>query len=160
MRRLGLWTEMRASAVAALAALLALPCFAGPAFAQAEEPGIQIDWEVKNRFRLFKRSADFQRHVAAARAGNQLAAEHQLEGAAGARGWAQDILPHLCINVAGALLETCERDGERESYLAPKTHPIVVRLTGAVPPDATCNWSFDDGTIPPKQVNAPCSEIV
>ena len=25
-------------------------------------------------------------------------------------------------------------------------------------PAPTCNWSFDDGTIPPKQVNAPCDE--
>ncbi len=96
----------------------------------------------------------------AARAGSQLAAEHQLESATGGRGWAQDILPHLCVNAAGFLLETCERDGERENYLAPKTHPIVARLTGAVPQGATCNWSFDDGTIPPKQVNAPCSETV
>ena len=96
----------------------------------------------------------------AARAGSQLAAEHQLESAIGGRGWAQDILPHLCVNAAGFLLETCDRDGERENYLAPKTHPVVVRLTGAVPQGATCNWSFDDGTIPPKQVNAPCSETV
>jgi lysophospholipase L1-like esterase len=160
MRRLELWTEMRAVAVAAFAAFLAFPSVAGPAFAQSEEPGIHIDWEVKNRFRLFKRGADFQRHVAAARAGGQLSAEHQLESAAGGRGWAQDILPHLCVNAAGVLLETCERDGERENYLTPKTHPIVVRLIGAVPPGATCNWSFDDGTIPPKQVNAPCTETV
>ena len=160
MRRLELWTEMRALAVAALAALVVSPSSVGPGFAQTEEPGIHIDWEVKNRFRLFKRSSDFQRHVAAARAGNQFAAEHQLESLTGGRGWAQEILPHLCVNAAGTLLETCERDGERENYLAPKTHPVVVRLTGAVPPGATCNWSFDDGTIPPKQVNAPCTETV
>ena len=29
-----------------------------------------------------------------------------------------------------------------------------------MPPGATCNWSFDDGTIPPKQVNAPCAQPV
>ena len=160
MRRLELWTEMRAPAAAAFAALVAFPCFGGPAFAQSEAPGLSIDWEVKNRFRLFKRGSDFQRHATAARAGSQLAAEHQLESATGGRGWAQDILPHLCVNAAGFLLETCERDGERENYLAPKTHPVIARLTGAVPQGATCNWSFDDGTIPPKQVNAPCSEAV
>ncbi|HEY5965042.1 MAG TPA: hypothetical protein VIU42_13580, partial [Xanthobacteraceae bacterium] len=93
MRRLELWTEMRAPAVAAFAALVAFPCFGGPAFAQSEAPGLSIDWEVKNRFRLFKRGADFQRHATAARAGSQLAAEHQLESATGGRGWAQDILP-------------------------------------------------------------------
>ena len=48
------------------------------------------------------------------------------------------------------MLDTCDRDGERENYLAPKTHLVVVRLAGAVPPGATCNWSFDDGTIPPQ----------
>ena len=47
-----------------------------------------------------------------------------------------------------------------ENYLAPKTTAVVVRLTGAVPAGATCNWSFDDGTIPPQQVNAACSEAV
>ena len=96
----------------------------------------------------------------AARAGSLLAAEHQLESATDGRGWAQDILPTPVRRRRRRLLETCERDGERENYLAPKTHPVVVRLTGAVPHGATCNWSFDDGTIPPKQVNAPCSEAV
>ena len=61
-----------------------------------------------------------------------------------------DVVDHLCVDAAGALLDTCERDGERENYLAPKTHRVVVRLTGAVPAGATCNWSFDDGTIPPQ----------
>ena len=110
--------------------------------------------------RLFRRDADFQRHVIASRAGGQLAAEHLLERGTEGRGWAEDVVEHLCVNVAGALLETCERDGERENYLAPKTHLVVARLSGAVPPGATCNWSFDDGTIPPKQVNAPCTQLV
>ena len=57
-------------------------------------------------------------------------------------------------------METCDRDGERENYLAPKSHLVVARLTGPVPPGAVCNWSFDDGTIPPKQVNAPCQQPV
>src|SRR5690606_35164565 len=104
--------------------------------------------------------ADFQRHVTASGAGSLLAAEHWLQRQAGARGWAQEMVEHLCINAAGVLQQTCERDGERESYLAPKSHLIVAHLRGAVPPDAICNWSFDDGTIPPKQVNAPCSQPV
>jgi lysophospholipase L1-like esterase len=135
--------------------------------AQPVEPGasppsdaITIEWEVQNRFRLFRRDADFQLHVAASRAGSQLAAEHLLERNNAGRGWAQNEVDHLCVNVAGAILDTCDRDGEKESYLAPKTHPVVARLAGAVPPGATCNWSFDDGTIPPKQVNAPCSAPV
>jgi lysophospholipase L1-like esterase len=152
---------MRAPVLAALAALLlAISGFTGPAFAQTEEAGIRIEWEVKNRFRLFRREVDFQRHVRAGRAGSLLAAEHQLETATGGRGWAQAILPYLCVNAAGALLETCDRDGERENYLAPKSHLVTVRLAGTVPPGATCNWSFDDGTIPPKQVNGACADPV
>ena len=151
---------MRAPVLAAFAALLATLSFAEPAVAQTEEAGIRIEWEVKNRFRLFRRETDFQRHVRAARAGGVLAAERQLETATGGRGWAQAILPYLCVNPAGALLETCERDGERENYLAPKSHLIAVHLSGAVPPGATCNWSFDDGTIPPKQLNGACADLV
>ena len=138
----------------------AIAQFGAPATPQAGEPGIDIDWEVKSRFRLFKREADFERHVAASRAGSELAVEHLLERGTEGGGWAQREVDQLCVNAAGALLDTCERDGERESYLAPKTHRVVARLTGAVPPNSTCNWSFDDGTVPPKQVNAPCSQAV
>jgi hypothetical protein len=168
---------MRPTSSAATAALLAvlMLCagFGRPAAAQAPAPaapppadavvtdnGMTISWEVRNRFRLFRREADFQRHVTAERAGSQFAAEHYLEREVGGRGWAQNEVEHLCVNPAGAVLDTCERDGERENYLAPKTHLVVARLMGAVPPGATCNWSFDDGTIPPKQVNAPCSQPV
>ena len=51
-------------------------------------------------------------------------------------------------------------DGERENYLAPQDHRVVVRLTGPAPGDAACNWSFDDGTIPPQQAKTPCAEEV
>jgi hypothetical protein len=162
---------MRPMPHAVLAALLAafLSCagFGGRGIAQPidlgvaqPDSGIAIEWEVKSRFRLFRRESDFQRHVIASRAGNQLAAEHMLERDTGGRGWAQNQLEHLCVNPAGVLLETCDRDGERESYLGPKTHLVVARVVGAVPPGATCNWSFDDGTIPPKQANASCSQPV
>ena len=163
---------MRRTPLAASAALLAILLLGagfdsraraqstGPDAAAATDAGITVEWEVKNRFRLFRREADFQRHVIANRAGNQLAAEHLLERDTGGRGWAQNQVEHLCVNAAGLLLDTCDRDGERENYLAPKTHLVVARLTGAVPPGATCNWSFDDGTIPPKQANAPCSQPV
>jgi hypothetical protein len=155
---------MRAIALAIVAACLAAAGPQRPAAAQAPAPPpdgvVQIEWEVVNRFRLFRRDADFQRHVAAARAGGVLAAERQLQRETDGRGWAQDMLEHLCIDVTGALLETCERDGERENYLSPRTHRVVVRLTGPVPAGATCNWSFDDGTIPPQQVNAACTVAV
>jgi hypothetical protein len=152
---------------ALLAAFLSCADFGGRGIAQPidlgvaqPDSGIAIEWEVKSRFRLFRRESDFQRHVIASRAGNQLAAEHMLERDTGGRGWAQNQLEHLCVNPAGVLLETCDRDGERESYLGPKTHLVVARVVGAVPPGATCNWSFDDGTIPPKQANASCSQPV
>jgi hypothetical protein len=147
---------------AILAALTALTICAGPDFAAAQPGGdeMQIDWEVKNRFRLFRRDADFQHHVVANRTGSQLAAERWLSQATDGRGWAKDVVDHLCVDTAGNLLETCERDGERENYLVPQTHRVEVRLTGTVPADSTCNWSFDDGTIPPQQVNASCAEAV
>jgi lysophospholipase L1-like esterase len=163
---------MRAIALAALAAAFisagaidrAGAQTATPADTEATAPSgttnFRIVWEVKNRFRLFRRDTDFQRQVTASRAGSVLAAERWLEREAGGRGWAQSVVEHLCVSGVGTLLETCERDGERESYLAPKSHLIVVQLAGEVPPGATCNWSFDDGTIPPKQTNAPCSDAV
>jgi lysophospholipase L1-like esterase len=152
---------MRATAVAALAVLLICDGFGQPVAAQPTGGEIQIDWEVKNRFRLFRREADFQRHVVASRAGSQLAAEHWFNrNSNDGRGWAERMVDHLCVDTAGTLLQTCERDGERESYLAPNTHPVQARVTGAVPPGATCNWSFDDGTIPPQQVNATCADPV
>lgn len=156
---------MRAFALAAVAALLALAAPERRALAQEERlvpPGgeMRIEWQVRNRFRLFRMEADFQRHVAAHRAGGVLAAERLLARDTDGRGWAKDMLDHLCVDAAGGLVETCQRDGERENYLVPKDHAIVVRLTGAVPPDSTCNWSFDDGTIPPQQVNKACAEPV
>ena len=155
---------MRAIALAALAALFALSGLERRALAQPEplvsESDIRIDWEVRNRFRLFRSAADFQRHVAAARAGSVLAAERKFARDTDGRGWAQDMVERLCVDATGVLLETCQRDGERENYLAPKDHAVMVRLTGTVPPGATCNWSFDDGTIPPQQVNNACNEQV
>ena len=67
---------MRPIAVAALTALLACAGFAGRANAQPADPvappaaesGMAIEWQVRNRFRLFRREADFQRHVTAKRA--------------------------------------------------------------------------------------------
>lgn len=146
---------MRAFALAACAALFA---FASPAAAQPVDGELAIAWEVTNRFRLFRNEADFQRHVAARTGDGVLAAEQRLAQATDGRGWARDTLDHLCVNAAGRLTETCQRDGTRENYLAPQDHRVAVRLAGAVPPGATCTWSFDDGTPPPQQATAPCSE--
>jgi len=80
--------------------------------AAADAP--RIEWEVKSRFRLFRSEADFQRHVDAMRGDGVLAAERRLANDSDGRGWARDIVNRLCVDRAGRLLESCERDGERE----------------------------------------------
>ena len=119
-----------------------------------------IEWEVKNRFRLFRSEADFQRHVVAARSRSVLAAEQQLERESDGRGWARDTVERLCVDRAGRLLEVCDRDGEREPYLVPHDHRVDVVLAGNLPANDGCAWSFDDGEGPPRQVNGPCSDDV
>ncbi len=111
---------------------------------------LRIVWEVKNRFRLFRNEADFLRQVAASRGDGVLAAERRLEKDTAGFGWAKDVVANLCLDNSGNLLETCERDGERESYLRPRDHPIGVELSGPVPPGATCAWTFDDGEGQPQ----------
>src|SRR4051812_30751354 len=118
--RIVMHSPVRLLALAAFAALLSGSGFnrgaaAQPGDAVAPSPtesGIEIDWQVKNRFRLFRREADFERHVAASRAGSQLAAERLLQASAGARGWAQREVDHLCVDRTGAVADICERDGE------------------------------------------------
>src|SRR5262245_31101331 len=120
----------------------------------------QIQWEVKNRFRLFRNEADFQRHVAAHRGESVLAAERRLARESDGRGWARDTVERLCVDRAGKLLESCDRDGERETYLAPRDHRIGVMLVGSVPANEGCAWSFDDGEGPARQMTGPCTEEV
>src|SRR6266571_6907810 len=119
-----------------------------------------IEWEVKNRFRLFRNESDFQRHVAAARHGSVVAAEQSLARQSDGRGWARDTVERLCVDRAGRLMEFCDRDGERETYLAPRDHRVGVMLAGTVPANEGCAWSFDDGDGHPRQVSGPCDEEV
>jgi hypothetical protein len=119
-----------------------------------------IEWEVKGRFRLFRSEADFQRHVDAMRGDGVLAAERRLAKDSDGRGWARDIVERLCVDRAGRLLESCERDGEREIYVAPRDHRVGVTLGGTLPANEGCVWSFDDGDGHPRQVNAACDEEV
>src|SRR5215475_4708525 len=120
----------------------------------------RIEWEVKNRFRLFRSEADFERHVDATRHGGVLAAERLLAKDSDGRGWARDIVDRLCVDRTGRLLESCERDGEREIYVAPRDHRVGVTLGGTLPANEGCVWSFDDGDGHPRQVNAACDEEV
>jgi hypothetical protein len=59
----------------------------------------------------------------------------------------------------GALMATCERDGARESYLAPTDHRVEMRLVGAAP-GTTCSWVFDEGDGRPRDFTGACSEEV
>src|SRR5436190_10044959 len=122
--------------------------------------GLRIEWEVKNRFRLFRSEADFQRHVAAYRNDGVLGAEQRLALQSDGRGWARDIVERLCVDRAGRLMDNCDRDGVREPYLAPRDHRVGAVLAGPVPPDLSCVWSFDDGAGEPRQSTVPCDEEV
>jgi hypothetical protein len=152
---------MRRFALLGLSTLL--PLMTLPPAVRAEPTGsgvLRIEWEVKNRFRLFRSEADFQRHVAAARGDGLLAQERRLARDSDGRGWARDTVERLCVDRAGRLLEFCDRDGEREAYLSPRDHRIAVSLAGALPANEGCLWSFDDGDGAPRQVSAPCAEEV
>src|SRR3954452_23713200 len=122
--------------------------------------GLGIEWEVKNRFRLFRSDADFQRHVAAQRNDGVLGAEDRLARESDGRGWARDTVERLCVDRSGRLLESCDRDGVRESYLAPRDHRVGVVLSGNVPANVSCAWNFDDGEGTPQQATVPCDEEV
>jgi hypothetical protein len=121
---------------------------------------VTVSWEVKNRFRLFRDEKDFNRHLAAESGRTVLEAEQTFAQETDGRGWARDMVTRLCLDGAGRVLDTCVRDGVRESYLAPVDHRVTARLTGAVPTDASCAWSFDNGEGPPQTVTASCGEDV
>ena len=126
---------------------------------RAVDAPLQISWEVRNRFRLFREERDFQLHVESARDRNVLASEQVLELQSDGRGWARNVVNRLCIDLQGRVSEPCTRDNVKESYLTPIDHAIVVRLVGAVPVGATCAWTFDDGDGP-QQSTFDCAEPV
>jgi hypothetical protein len=138
----------------------------GPAGAQAPlvsaptASGMRVSWEVRNRFRLFRDEKDFNRHLAVTSGRTILEAEQTLAQETDGRGWARDMVTRLCVDSAGRILETCVRDGVRESYLAPVDHPVTVRLTGTVPADASCAWSFDSGEAAAQTLTIGCGEEV
>lgn len=165
---------MRPRIVAAVAALsflaASLPADAqsrAPAPLQLNSPAaspgngpLRIEWEVRNRFRLFRNESDFRRHVAAHRGDGILAAEQRLARATDGRGWARDMVDKLCVDQSGRMPETCQRDGENENYLSPADHAITAVVAGAVPQGAVCAWNFDDGESPPGQATTRCDDPV
>jgi hypothetical protein len=150
---------MRRYCLPALAMLAAVGCV-DPAAAQSADAGdLRVSWEVKNRFRLFRHESDFQRHAAAERGDGVLGAERRLAEQTGGRGWARLMLNSLCVDAGGRLLETCEREGVRESYLAPKDHRIGVLLRGA-PAGSRCAWTFESPDIETQRAEVGCDEEV
>jgi lysophospholipase L1-like esterase len=141
-----------------MGALAALPAQWAAAQTAPDAP-MQISWEVRNRFRLFREERDFLLHTDSARGRSILASEQALELQSDGRGWARNTVNRLCIDLAGRVSEPCTRDSVKESYLTPVDHPVTVKLTGQIPVGATCAWSFDDGEGP-QQSTFDCAEPV
>jgi hypothetical protein len=127
--------------------------------AAAPDAPMQISWEVRNRFRLFREERDFLTHAETLHGGSILGSEQTLEVQSDGRGWARNTVNRLCIDLAGRVSEPCTRDNVKESYLTPTEHPITVRLTGQIPVGAVCAWSFDDGEGP-QQSTFDCAEPI
>jgi lysophospholipase L1-like esterase len=149
---------MRRIVLATLAALFAMA--ADHTFAQVGfTSDLAVAWEVKNRFRLFRYESDFLKHVDAERGDGILAAEQRLAQATDGQGWARTLLNGLCVDQSGKVMEICERDGEKEAYLAPTDHRVGVFVPNA-PAGASCAWTFDNGDDPAQAVTVPCDEEV
>ena len=144
---------------ALLAATLASLPAEWAAAQDASDAPMQISWEVRNRFRLFREERDFQLQADSSRSGSVLESEQALELQSDGRGWARNTVNRLCIDLSGRVSEPCTRDNVKESYLTPTDHPVTVRLAGQVPVGATCAWSFDDGDGP-QQSTLDCAEPV
>src|SRR3954447_26916665 len=140
--------SLRPMLAACVLAGLFAPLAATEAAAQLGAAPLQISWEVRNRFRLFREERDFLLHTESTRDRSILSAEQGLGVQSDGRGWARNVVNRLCIDLAGRVNEPCTRDTVKESYLTPIDHPVTVRLTGPVPVGATCAWSFDDGDGP------------
>jgi lysophospholipase L1-like esterase len=142
------------------AAALGAPAIPGaPATQSAPDGAMQISWEVRNRFRLFKEERDFLLHADGGRGRSILATEQALALQSDGRGWARNTVNRLCIDLLGRVSEPCTRDSVKESYLTPTEHPVTIRLTGQVPVGATCAWTLDDGDGP-TQSTFDCAEPV
>ena len=79
----------------------------------SDEP-LQIVWEVRNRFRLFREERDFLLHSESARGRTVLASEQALEVQSDGRGWARNTVNRLCIDLFGRVSEPCNRDNAKD----------------------------------------------
>jgi hypothetical protein len=115
---LGALAMLPAGWLAAQTAPAATPGAAAQA-APATDAAMQISWEVRNRFRLFREERDFLLHVESARGRGILASEQALEPLGDGRGWARNMVNRLCIDLQGRVNEPCTRDNVKENYLTP-----------------------------------------
>jgi lysophospholipase L1-like esterase len=159
-------TRSRAVALSLGFLCLATAAFAPPRPAAAQVPALapsgaalQISWEVRNRFRLFREERDFLLHAEALAGHSILAAEQALAVRSDGRGWARNIVSRLCIDATGRVTEPCVRDNVKESYLTPVDHAVTLRLAGAVPVGAVCAWTISDGD-PPRRSTLDCNETI
>ena len=150
---------MRRILVAGLAALFTAVAADRACSQTSFTPDLAISWQVKNRFRLFRYESDFLKHVDAERGDGVLAAEQRLARTTDGHGWARTMLNGLCVDPSGKLMETCDRDGEKENYLAPTDHRVGIVVANA-PAGASCAWTFDNGQDPAQAVTVPCEEEV
>src|SRR5437870_872116 len=150
---------MRRIVLAALAALFATAADRVAAQTVGFTANLAISWEVKSSFRLFRYESDFLKHVDAERGDGILRAEQRLARATDGHGWARTMLNGLCADPSGKLLETCERDGEKENYLSRTDRRVGVLVSNA-PAGASCAWTFDNGEDPAQATTVPCTEEV
>src|SRR5713226_3715333 len=94
-----------AGALAALPAQRMEAQTAATAVQGAPDAQMQISWEVRNRFRLFREERDFLLHVENAQGRSILASEQALELQSDGRGWARNVVSRLCIDLAGRISE-------------------------------------------------------
>ncbi len=145
---------------AALATALWLPLAPPPPAAAQSAQELQITWEVRNRFRLFREERDFKLHSETLAHQSILDSERALAIQSEGRGWARNTVARLCVDGAGKIAEPCVRDGAKESYLTPIDHPVTVRLSGPIPVGAVCAWKFSDSDEPPRQFTFDCAEPI
>ncbi len=130
-----------------------------PALTQPSGAALQISWEVRNRFRLFREERDFLLHAEALAGRSILAAEQALAVRSDGRGWARNIVGRLCIDPTGRVTEPCVRDNVKESYLTPTDHAVTLRLAGTVPVGAVCAWTISDAD-PPRRSTLDSNEPI
>src|SRR5262245_27627908 len=105
--------------VLATLALLAMAAFDHSSAQVGITSDLTISWEGKSRFSLFRYEAAFLKHVDADRGEGILAAEQRLAQSTDGHGWPRTMLNGLCVDAAGKVVDVCDRDGEKEVYLAP-----------------------------------------